>query len=67
MKLEEPCAICGGGAPNQGLIKTLEAGLKIQLLLPQQQQIVTALGAVITAMKLNSKIINAESELIASK
>ncbi len=47
--LEEPCAICGGGAHNQGLIKSLEEGLRIRLLLPAKPQIVTALGAAIIA------------------
>jgi predicted CoA-substrate-specific enzyme activase len=47
--LEEPCVICGGGAHNQGLIKTLEEGLRIRLLLPANPQIVTALGAAILA------------------
>jgi predicted CoA-substrate-specific enzyme activase len=47
IKLEEPCAICGGGALNSGLIKTVEQELHTQLLLPSQPQIVAALGAAI--------------------
>jgi len=50
VKLEEPCAVCGGGALNEGLIKALETELNIRLLIPVQPQIVTALGAAITAM-----------------
>jgi (R)-2-hydroxyacyl-CoA dehydratese activating ATPase len=49
IKLEEPCALCGGGALNQGLVRFLEASLKIRLLLPPQPQIVTALGAALMA------------------
>ena len=49
IKLEEPCAICGGGALNAGLIKSLEAELHIRLLVPPQPQIITALGAAIIA------------------
>jgi (R)-2-hydroxyacyl-CoA dehydratese activating ATPase len=49
IKLEQPCAICGGGALNTGLIKTVEQELNIRLLLPPQPQIVTALGAAVTA------------------
>lgn len=49
VKLEEPCAICGGGALNIGLIKTLERELNTRLLVPTQPQIVTALGAAIIA------------------
>jgi len=45
IKLEEPCAICGGGALNAGLIKALERELHVGLLIPPQPQIVTALGA----------------------
>lgn len=49
IKLEEPCAICGGGALNTGLVKTLEQELNIKLLVPDNPQIVTALGAAVTA------------------
>jgi predicted CoA-substrate-specific enzyme activase len=49
IKLEEPCAVCGGGALNTGLIKALEVELQIRLLVPAQPQIVTALGAAIIA------------------
>ncbi len=45
IKVEEPCAICGGGALNPGLIQFLERSLKIRLLVPPQPQIITALGA----------------------
>ena len=47
--LEEPCALCGGGALNIGLIKSVENTLNIQLLMPPQPQIIAALGAAITA------------------
>jgi predicted CoA-substrate-specific enzyme activase len=49
IKLEEPCAICGGGALNTGLIKAIEEELNIRLLVPSQPQIVTALGAALIA------------------
>jgi len=49
IKLEQPCAICGGGALNAGLIKTVEQEMNIKLLVPAQPQIVTALGAAVTA------------------
>ena len=32
IKLEKPCAICGGGALNTGLIKTLEREMNVELL-----------------------------------
>jgi len=51
--LEEPCAICGGGALNIGLIKSVENTLNIQLLIPPQPQITTALGAAIMAKASN--------------
>jgi len=53
IKLEEPCAICGGGALNIGLIKTVEQEMNIKLLLPPQSQIITALGAAVTARTAN--------------
>jgi predicted CoA-substrate-specific enzyme activase len=49
--LEEPCAICGGGAVNTGLIKAVEQELHTRLLVPPQPQIIAALGAAIIARK----------------
>ncbi len=47
--LEEQCAISGGGGVNVGLIRSLEEKLGIQLLVPPQPQLITALGAAIMA------------------
>jgi predicted CoA-substrate-specific enzyme activase len=55
VKLEEPCAICGGGALNTGLVKAVEQEMNIKLLVPPQPQIVTALGAAIAARTANPK------------
>jgi predicted CoA-substrate-specific enzyme activase len=49
VKLQEPCAICGGGALNMALIKTIESELNTRLLVPAQPQLITALGAAIIA------------------
>jgi predicted CoA-substrate-specific enzyme activase len=49
LKLEEPCAICGGGALNTALIKTIESDLNANLLVPSHPQLITALGAAIIA------------------
>jgi len=49
LKLEEPCAICGGGALNIALVKTIEGELNTTLLVPQNPQLITALGAAIIA------------------
>ncbi len=49
IRLEEPCAVCGGGALNIGLVKAVEHELNIKLLVPPQPQITTALGAAIIA------------------
>lgn len=54
VRLEAPCAICGGGALNTGLVKTIERDLKAQLLVPPQPQIIAALGAAIIAHTANS-------------
>ena len=53
IKLEEPCVICGGGALNTGLVKTVEQEMNIKLLVPPQPQIITALGAAVTARTSN--------------
>ena len=47
--LEEQCAISGGGGLDIGLIKSVEEKLGVQLLVPPQPQIITALGAAIMA------------------
>jgi predicted CoA-substrate-specific enzyme activase len=49
IKFEEPCAICGGGALNIGLITAVERELHTHLLVPAQPQIIAALGAAIVA------------------
>ena len=49
LKLEEPCAVCGGGALNTGLVKTIETELNTKLLIPPQPQLITALGAAMIA------------------
>jgi len=47
--LEERCAITGGGGLNIGLIKWIERKLGVELLVPPEPQLVTALGAAIMA------------------
>jgi predicted CoA-substrate-specific enzyme activase len=49
LRLEEPCAICGGGALNTSLVKTIESELNAHLLIPPHPQLMTALGAAIIA------------------
>jgi len=49
LKLEEPCAVCGGGALNTALVKTIENELNTSLLVPPHPQLITALGAAIIA------------------
>jgi len=49
VKLEEPCAICGGGALNTSLVKTVQDELNAHLLVPPHPQIIAALGAAIIA------------------
>jgi predicted CoA-substrate-specific enzyme activase len=49
LKLEEPCAICGGGALNVALVKTIETELDTDVLVPPQPQLIAALGAAIIA------------------
>ncbi|MFC1900246.1 acyl-CoA dehydratase activase [Chloroflexota bacterium] len=47
--LEEMCAISGGGALNIGLIKRLEEKLGVKLQIPDQPQLVNAIGAAVMA------------------
>ena len=49
LKIEEQCAICGGGALNTALVKTIENELKTNLLVPSHPQLIAALGAAIIA------------------
>ncbi len=49
VKLEQSCAVCGGGALNTGLIKTIKAELDTHILVPPNPQIIAALGAAIIA------------------
>ena len=49
LRLEEPCAICGGGALSTTLLRAIESELNINLLIPPQPQLITALGAAIIA------------------
>jgi predicted CoA-substrate-specific enzyme activase len=49
VKLEEPCAVCGGGALNTTLVKAIEDELNVHLLIPRHPQIMAALGAAIIA------------------
>lgn len=53
--LEERCAISGGGGLNIGLIKYIEKELRVRLLIPQQPQLVTALGAAIIVVEETTK------------
>ncbi len=47
--LEPDCAVVGGGAKDIGLVKSIEKSLGCQLLLPNEPQIVAALGAALLA------------------
>ncbi len=52
IQLKQSCAVCGGGGLNVGLIKALEREMGIDLLVPEQPQIITALGAALIAQKI---------------
>jgi predicted CoA-substrate-specific enzyme activase len=49
VKLEKPCAVCGGGALNTSLVGAIEDELSTSILLPPDPQIIAALGAAIVA------------------
>lgn len=47
--MEPDCAVVGGGAKDIGLVKEIEGSLGCRLLIPEEPQIVTALGAALFA------------------
>jgi predicted CoA-substrate-specific enzyme activase len=47
--IEPDCALVGGGAKDVGLVKSIEEGLGCSLLVPEEPQIVAALGAALLA------------------
>ena len=47
--IEPDCAVVGGGAKDIGLVKGIEESLGCRLLLPEEPQIVAALGAALIA------------------
>ena len=53
--MEEPCAITGGGALDSGLVKSLEEEFGFQLQVPENPQIITALGASLMAEEMGGK------------
>ena len=56
IKLEDPCAVSGGGVLNTSLVNAIEKELNTSLLIPSNPQIIAALGAaVIAAIRAASK------------
>ncbi|MFC2005645.1 acyl-CoA dehydratase activase [Chloroflexota bacterium] len=55
VRLEEQCAISGGGGLDIGLVKSLEEKLQVPLLVPPQPQIITALGAAVITQEKQKK------------
>ena len=59
--IEPDCAVVGGGAKDIGLVRSIEEGLDCRLLVPEEPQVVAALGAALLAeekaaqIKANSK------------
>jgi predicted CoA-substrate-specific enzyme activase len=47
--IEPDCAVAGGGAKDIGLVRSIEAGLACKLLVPDEPQIVAAMGAALLA------------------
>jgi benzoyl-CoA reductase subunit D len=50
MQVEKEVALFGGVAKNTGVVKKLEAGLGVNLLIPKEPQIVGAIGAALLAL-----------------
>ena len=49
--MSAPIAMTGGVAKNKGLVKVLEDKLKLKLCIPEEPQIIGALGAALIALK----------------
>jgi predicted CoA-substrate-specific enzyme activase len=47
--IEPDCALIGGGAKDIGLVKSIEEGLERRLLVPEEPQIVAAIGGALIA------------------
>jgi activator of 2-hydroxyglutaryl-CoA dehydratase len=47
--LKQDCALIGGGAKDIGLVKSIEEILGFSLLVPEEPQIIAALGAALIA------------------
>lgn len=55
LELEPDVAICGGVAKNAGLVKALEEELGVKVLVPENPQLVAALGAALLARERGNK------------
>jgi len=49
LRFEPDCALVGGGAKNIGLVRSIEEKLGVKALVPEEPQIVAALGAALIA------------------
>jgi predicted CoA-substrate-specific enzyme activase len=49
LKFAPDCALAGGGAKNTGLVKGIEEGIGVDVLVPDEPQLVAALGAALMA------------------
>jgi predicted CoA-substrate-specific enzyme activase len=65
VKMSEPIAMTGGVAKNKGLVKVLEDKLKLKLSIPEEPQIIGALGATLIALKRYRK--KADSSAVSEK
>ncbi|UMZ73128.1 acyl-CoA dehydratase activase [Natranaerofaba carboxydovora] len=60
INLEKPIAMTGGVAKNKGIVKVLEERFNSSIFIPEEPQLVGALGAAIKANKLAKKTLNQE-------
>jgi activator of 2-hydroxyglutaryl-CoA dehydratase len=54
--IEPDCALVGGGAKDVGLVKSIEESLGCRLLVPEEPQIVAALGAALIAGEKTARV-----------
>ncbi len=55
LRMEKPITMTGGVAKNQGIVEALRKSLKAEIQVPEEPQIVGALGAALSALRMPSE------------
>ena len=55
LRMEKPITMTGGVAKNQGIVEALRKSLKAEIQVPEEPQIVGALGPALSALRMPSE------------